>query len=480
MEDSIAHKTVKSTFWTSIEKIATMGISFIITMLLARLLSPKDYGIIAIIMVFIAISNSIIDSGFSTALIRKDKCDMKDYSTAFTFNFLVGLLLYTLLYLLSPIINSYYQMPLLDDVIKIYGLVLLIDSFKIVPNAILIRNLCFRQIAKISVFSVMLSGCIGIYCAYNGLGVWSLVIQVLLMSFTSVILLLYKTKWIPKFSISKSSFLYLWGFGSKMLVTGIISNIYANLYSLVIGKAYNSEVLGLYNRGEKNASLIPNIISSVFCRNILPILSQIKHDRKRMINAYRQFVVLVTLVSVPFTVLLVALAKPFVLFFLSDKWADSIIYLQIFSFASLTAAPGMINLIICQVDGRSDILLKAEIIKKTIGVILIFSLLPLGPIVLATGKAIYDFVIYGINLYFVKKLVGLTFVDQIRDISPIILSSIPAGAIAYLCTWIIPYEILQLIIGTFLGLIVFYIISNYLFKMNTYSLIFEYLKNNKL
>lgn len=464
-EESITKKAARTSIWGTIERLFTYGVQFLVTILLARLLSPSDYGIIAMINVFIAISQQFVECGISNALIRKKDCNEVDYSTAFYFNILIGVVTYVLLFIAAPLIASFYEQNIICPVIRIYGLNLILQSFSLVQNAILTKELKAERIAIIAIMASLISGLASIVCAFRGLGVWSLVVQTLMYSIVNLICLWLLTSWRPSLTWSNESMKYLWGFGSKMLATGIIGSIYRNIYSIVIGKVYSMKATGIFNRGQTLSELIPNIVQGVFVRNTLPIMAQIQDDRERLVHVYREFCVLVSLITFPAVLLLCALAKPFVMVVLTEKWVESIIYVQVFCMTTITYPVNAVNLNLIQVYGRSDITLKAEIIKKSLGLLIVAVMLRFGPFYLAIGGSFMNLIAYIVNLYYAKKLAGVSFCDQISDLIRPFAAAAISAVIAFLpqvCK--IPYS-LQLVIGVMLGLAFYYLLSKYVFKI---------------
>lgn len=468
-QESIAHKTAQTSLWGAVEKIASMGVQFIVTMVLARLLSPEDYGLIAMIMVFIAISQQFVECGIVNALIRKNDCTSIDYSTAFYFNIFIAFIVYAILICIAPLISHFYGVLLLTPIIRIYGICIILQSFTLVQNAILIKELKAKKLAFITTISSLLSGVVGIICAYMGTGVWALVVQSLLSVFLTNLLLWTKTNWKPSIEFSRESMNYLWSFGSKMLLTGIISSIYRNIYSIVIGKKFDMASVGVFNRGQKLAELFPEIMQSVFVRNSLPIMANVQNDKTHLVHVYREFIILVSFLTFPVVFLLGVLAKPFVLFFLSEKWIESVIFVQMFCIVCITYPPNAVNLNLIQVYGRSDITLKAEIIKKTIGIIVVFAMLPFGLIPLACGSCVMYVLAYAVNLYYAKKIAGISFASQLLDIKPCFVSSIVMAISVYLSCMEIEIPFLQLAVGTLVGGVVYFCMTKYVYKLDVYN-----------
>ena len=469
MQESTAHKTARTTFWGAIERISTMSVQFVITMILARLLSPSDYGVIAMLTIFIAISQQFVECGISNALIRKQDCTQADYSTAFFFNVGMSCIVYLILFLTAPFIASFFKMGLLSIVLRVYGLSIIFQSFRIVQYAILCKRLEFKKMAKVTALVTLFAGLMGVLMAYLGYGVWALVSQNVFLALMTSIAYFAILKWTPSCVFSMRSLKYLWGFGSKMLASGIISVTYTNLYSLVIGRVYDSKSLGLFNRSHYLANIYPDVVKNIFVRNSLPIMSEIQDDKERLLKVYREFIILVSFITFPVVLLLLVMARPFILFFLSDKWEGSIIYLQIFCFSSLMMPANWINLNLLQTLGRSDLTLKAEIIKKIIGVILIFSMISFGPLVLAISYSIYDIIIYFINLYYARKLTGFSYHSQLLDFLPCLVSSIISATISYIIMQSSSNYIMQMILAIIIGLSIYYLFTRYIFKMEIYT-----------
>ncbi|MDD7461675.1 MAG: lipopolysaccharide biosynthesis protein [Prevotellaceae bacterium] len=468
-QHSFAKKTAVTTFWATIDKVGVLGIQFVVSLVLARLLTPSDYGVIAMFMIFIAIAQQFVECGFGNALIRKQDCTQKDLSTAFFFNIGIALIAYLIIFFLAPVIASFYDMPMLNKILRIYGLAIILNSFSIVQNAILTKRLAFKKIAKFNIISNLLTGVFAIALAYHGWGVWALVFQALFASLLTSCFLGVVTKWYPNLLFDRESMNYLWGFGSKMLLSGLISTIYSNIYSLVIGKFYDSRSLGLFNRGQQLSLLFPNILNSAFGRTTLPLLAEVQNDKERLSSIYRQFVIISVLISYPLVFLTFVLAKPFILFFLTEKWAGAIIYVQIFAVSALTSAPGIINLNLLQAVGRSDLTLKADIIKKVIGFIVIGLLIFTSPLVLAIGSSLLNIFIYIVNVYYARKVLSLSYLSQFKDQLPYFISSLLMAIVIYLVNCNIPNHLLQLIIGSCMGLIIYYLISRYVFRTEYYG-----------
>lgn len=423
MTDSLRHKTIHGVGWSFIDNISSSGITFLVGLVLARLLTPEEYGIMAIIAIFIAVSNSIIDSGFSNALIRKTRIERIDYSTVFYFNLTVSILIYVLLYLAAPVISVFFKEPVLVEVIRIIGLVLIINALAIIPRTRFVRDVDFKTQTKVSLISSISSGVIGIGMALGGMGVWSLVGQQISRQFLNTLFLWVYSKWHPVWEFSMKSFKELFGFGSKLLFSGLLDTIYKNIYYIVIGRFYTSAQLGQYTRAEQFNMIFSSNLTSVVQRVSYPVLSSIQEEPERLREAYRKVIKITMLITFACMLGLAAVAKPLILILIGEKWLPAVYFLQIICFSGMLYPLHAINLNILQVKGRSDLFLKLEIIKKIIAV---------GPIVVGIycgieymlwGSVFTSFIAYFLNSYYSARLIDYPTMDQLKDILPTFLTS---------------------------------------------------------
>ena len=464
MAESLKKKTIKGVAWTSIDQVATLGLAFIIGVILARILSPSDYGLLAMIAVFNAISFAFLDSGFGNALVRKPKITENDNSTAFIFNIVVGITMFGIIWLISPYVASFYNKPILSQLLRAEGVLIILTSFKIVQNTQLTRALNFKAKAIINVSSQLFAGIIAIIAAYNGLGVWSLVIQHIFSGFISLIMLWMISPWRPRGKWDKSSFRYLWGYGSKLLASGLLDRIYANIYPIIIGKLFSAGDLGQYTRAKGYANLPSRSMTSVLQQVTFPVLSKIQDDDVRLGDSYRRMLRFTAFLVFPVMVGMAALAYPLVVLLVTDKWVQCVPYLQIICFASMWYPVHAINLNLLQVKGRSDLFLRLEIIKKVIITIAIFICVPFGIIGICVGSVCTSIICLAINTYYTGKLINVGFLTQMRDLSPILLLSLIMGVLVFFA--IIPFEsnAFKLLFGFIVGLL-FYLGLSKLFKL---------------
>ena len=463
MAESLKRKTVKGVVWSTLERFSVAGVNFIFGLILARLLMPTDYGAIAMLSIFMAIAQTFIDSGFSNALIRKPDRTETDNATAFYFNIGVGLAAYFSLYLAAPYIAQFYKTSILIPLTRIMGLNLLLNSLCVVQQALLTARIDFKTQAKISLNAAVVSGLVGIGFAYAGYGVWALAIQSVLASVIRTVLLWILAKWRPKAKFSKQSFRNLFGYGSKLLASGLLDTIYNNLYTIVIGKRFSVATLGVYSRADQWANFLAINVTGILQRVTFPILSSIQNEDERLRVNYRKFLRVSGFVIFPLMMGLAAIADPLTRFILTDKWADSIPLLRILCFALMFYPIHAINLNLLQVKGRSDLFLRLEIYKKILGVATLCVTIPMGITAMCVGRVFTSWVALAMNTHYTGKLIHLGFFQQLKDYIPTLLNSFFMGAIVYGMTLIVSGSGLQLLTGVIIGAS-YYVLSNYLLK----------------
>lgn len=434
MTESLKNKTVKGVGWSFIDNLSSSGITFLVGLILARLLTPSEYGIMAILTIFIAVSNSIVDSGFSNALIRKTDARRVDYNTVFLFNLLVSGLLYVVLFLAAPAISWFFKEPLLVEVMRVIGWVLVINALAIIPRTLFVKEVNFKTQTKVSLIASISSGVIGIGMALAGLGVWSLVGQQLSRQLLNTLFLWIYCTWRPAWEFSMQSFKELFGFGSKILLSGLLNTIFNEIYSLVIGRCYTSAQLGQYTRANQFNQIFSSNLTTVIQRVSYPVLSSIQNEPERLREAYRKVIKSTMLISFACMLGLAAVARPLILILIGEKWLPAVGFLQIICFSGMLFPLHAINLNILQVKGRSDLFLRLEIIKKIIAV---------GPLVLGVlfsieymlwGSVCTSLIAYFLNSYYSADLINYPTKEQIKDILPTFLVSFVTAAVMWSLT----------------------------------------------
>jgi len=461
--NSLKKKSIHGVSWSLVDNISNSGITFLVGIVLARILSPAEFGILGMITVFITISNAIVDSGFSSALIRKTDAKDIDYNTVFYFNLILGFVLYIILFFCSPAISRFFNEPVLVPITRVLGIILIINAFAIIQRTLLVKQVDFKTQTKISLIASITSGIIGIVMALYGFGVWSLVVQQLSRQLLYTIFLWVFNSWFPVWEFSKQSFMELFGFGSKLMISGLIDAIYKNIYYLIIGKFYSAVQLGQYTRAEQFNMVFSSNLTSVVQRVSYPVLSSIQDEGERLKQAYRRVIKSTMLVTFACMLGLAAVAKPLILILIGDKWLPAVIFIQILCFAEMLYPLHAINLNMLQVKGRSDLFLKLEIIKKVIAILPISLGIFYGIEFMLIGSVFISFIAYILNSYYSALLIDYSTWTQIKDILPTFIVSFFIAIIMWSIT-LLNYSIwitlpAQCILGFILGIIIYEIIK---------------------
>ena len=442
---SIKDKTLTGTKWASIEKVSVQGIQFVLSIVMARMLSPSDYGMIGMLGVFLAVSQTFIDGGFTNALVRKIDRTQDDYSTVFYFNIAISIVCYLLLFISAPFVADFYHTPLLCSVLRVQSVSLIINSLIGVQITQLTIELNFKALAIRSVFATIISGIIGIVLAYLGFGVWSLVAQNLISCLVNLLFIWIYCRWTPSLTFSKQSFDSLFSFGSKLLFSNVINKIYTNIRPIIIGRFFSSADLGVYTRGCSFVEYPIYAINGILEKVTFPILATIQDDLSRLIQVYRKYIAIVSLVNFFVCLFIASCARPLVLLLLTDKWESSIIFLQIICFSLMFDHICTINLNLLMVKGYSNLVLKLEVFKKTMMTLVLFASIPFGVVGICVSSIITTQIAVFVNTYYTGKEFGYGYLNQIRDIIPFFVFSLLACLPAFLFTLLDLNEILSLI-----------------------------------
>ena len=462
MAESLKKQTIKGVAWSGVEKVLTYIIAFVVNVIMARLLTPADYGVVGIIAVFVSFSELFIDGGFSRALISKTDRNKDDYKTVFVFNFLMSVFLYVVLFFTAPIIDRFYNISGLASVIRVYCIMLVISSLSSIQFTRFNIAVDFKTISKTSIPSSIIAGIAGITCAYMGCGVWSIVVQHLTNATLRVILVLYYSKWFPKIGFSIISFKRLFKFSSNLIVSSLIDRIYTNIYPLFIGKAFSPQSLGFYTRGDQFGKLPAGIFEGIFDRVSFPIMSKVQDDYFQLQSVYRKFIKYSSFIIFPIMMLVVVLAEPIVKILLTDKWLECVIFMQIISVSCMMNHIGNINRYLLYVKQHSDYALKLEILKKSIALTIFFISTYFGILGVCIGQCIYGLIAPSLNSVYTKRLIGISFFKQLEDYVGLWLLSVIS---AFLPLWVIslinnPW--MDLLVGTVIY-ITLYLLLNYIF-----------------
>ena len=417
-QESLKSKTIKGTAWSAADAFLGQGVTFLVGIVLARMLSPDEYGLIGICLIFNTVLSGIVDSGFSNALIRKKDCTDVDYNTMFVTNLTISIVLYALLFVSSPLVSQFFNRYELTSLIRVTGLVLLANALSITQITILTKRIDFKTKTKASLVSAIASGIIGIAMAFMGFGVWVLVGQILSKQILYTICLWVLNKWWPSFTFSLKSFHYMWGFGWKLLVSGLLNNIWNQLYQVVVGKFYSPATLGQYTRGQEYASIFSSNLTSIIQRVSYPVLSEIQDDKHRMVEGYRRVIKMTMFVTAICMISLGAVAEPLIYCLIGPQWHEAATYLPLICISMSLYPLHSINLNMLQVLGRSDIFLYLEILKKIIGILPISIGIFVDIYWMLIASILIGFVSLYLNSWYTGKALGYTFWKQLRDIAP--------------------------------------------------------------
>lgn len=418
MAESLKNKTISGTFWSAADAFLGQGVTFVVGIVLARLLSPVEYGLIGVCTIFTVVLSGVVDSGFSTALIRKKDASNDDYCTMFITNMVISILMYIALYMVSPYIAVFFNREELVDIIRVMGLILIFQALSIVQITILTKRIDFKTKTKASLISAISSGVIGIMMAFKGFGVWALVGQQLSKNLLYTICLWFFNKWRPSLVFCNSSFHYMWSFGWKMMASGLLNNIWGQFYSVVVGKFYSPATLGQYSRSSEYASIFSSNFTAIIQRVTYPVLSEVQDDHDRLIAGYRQVIKITMFITAISMFFLGAISEPLLYCLIGPKWYEAATYLPLICIASSAYPLQAINLNMLQVQGRSDLFLGLEVIKKAIflGPLLIGAFVGILPMLYANLLA--TIIAFFLNSHYSGKFVGYSSWMQLRDISP--------------------------------------------------------------
>ncbi len=463
MADNLQQKTFAGMIWTFLQHFSLEGFGFIQGIILARLLVPKDYGLIAMTGIFFAIASVFIDSGFGNALMRKKERKEIDYSTVFVTNVVLTFFFSVILYASSPIIAIFYKEPILIKIVRANAFLLVLNSVNAVQGVRLRINLQFKVLGFINVVTTVIIGITTIILAYLGFGVWSLIYPNFLGPVLKFFMYWHFQHWRPRINFSLTIWKEYFSYGSKLLISALLDKIWGNLYPLVIGKRYSAIDLGYYSRASGYAALPASTFQGVLGSVTFPVLCSIQDDDTRLQTAYRRLIRLSGFVVFPMLMGLAALAKPVIYVLITDKWAASIPYLVVICFSMMWRPIHVLNLNLLQVKGRSDLFLRLEIIKKILSLVVILVTMHYGVFAMCIGSVIMSYISLYINTFYTGKLIHVGFFQQMMDLLPSLLYSMSMGALVYFVTLMIPNMAVQLLVGVFVGILYYFGIS-YLFK----------------
>ena len=468
MSESLKQKTIKGASWSFVEQILTRGVNFLIGIILARLLSPTDYGLVGMMGVFIAISQIFVDGGLTNALIQTKNPSDKDFSTVYIVNMTLSFVFYFLLFFAAPFVADFYGQPLMKPLMRVVALILIICSLSSIHGTLLSIRVDFKTKSIISIASSLLSGAVGIFCAYKGWGAWALVAQSVASATIITLLTLAFVHWMPKLVFSKESFKRLFSYSSKLLAASVISVAYDNAYPMVIGKRYTAADAGQYTRAGQFPGIANNTITSALNRVAFPVLSQIQDDNQRLLSVYEKYIQLSSFLLFPVLLWLCGSARPLVSFILTDKWLECVPLMQILCFSLITNGITTINLNLLYVKGRSDLVLRLEIIKKTIAFAILFVSMLFSLKVMCYGQVLYSFIAFSLNTLYTKKILGYGLFRQLKVICPYFLLALVVLAESLCISAFVSNRLLSLILSFSVGVAVYFLL-NKAFRLYAYQ-----------
>ena len=431
MSKSLSERSLSAIIWVLLDKLGASVINFVVTIVLARLLLPEDFGLVAMVMVFFELSSVFVESGFSTALIREKTISELDKSTTFIFNLIASLILYGLLFVSAPAIGDFFNQALLSPIIRVMGLSLIVGAFSIVQNSVLRQEINFKALTKVRFITIVVSGACAVLLAYQGWGVWALVVRFALNDLMNAIMLWVIARWKPSWQFSKSSFKKLFGFGSKILAAAILDKFFTHIYKLLIGKFFAAATLGFYTQANNFTNMVINTLFRTVQNVTYPVLAKLQDDMERLKIGYRKILKLSSFIIIPALVVLGVLAEPIIVTLVGEKWLPSVPMLQLLCLSGLTYHFSSINLNMLLVLGRSDLSLKLEVVKKVNISIAIVVGLQFGFYGLIIGEVISSYVNLLINAYYSNKFLKYSLQEQMKDILPTVSFSTLIGALLF-------------------------------------------------
>lgn len=456
---SLKRKALSGIFWTFIQQFSVQGVGFLVSIVLARLLMPKEFGLIAMISVFISLGNILINSGMSQSLMRTQDLDDDDYSSVFYFNLFISILIYIIVFFLAPFISSFYKQDILKHIIRVYSITFFINALSIIQVTKLTKQLNFKLQTFISIPSTLISSFIGVFMAYNGFGVWSLVYSTLFQSFISAILFWYYGKWIPSLSIKFNKIKKHWKFGYKLLFSGLLDTIFNNVFSIIIGKFFAISQVGYYQRAETLKQFPVSNLILILDKVTYPLLASIQDDDKRLKLVYKKLLQMILFVIAPLLIFSAVLAEPIFRLLFTDKWLPAVPYFQVLCVNGILYPIHAYNLNILSIKGRSDLFLKLEIIKTIILTIIIFISFQWGIYGLLFGGIISSILAFFINTYYTNILIDYSAFDQIKDLFPTVLLAAIIGFMMLLIDqsniWFLNQDFIRILFGLIFGVSMF-------------------------
>jgi teichuronic acid exporter len=465
---SLKQKVLTGFIWSAFEQFSNQIIGFSISIILARLLMPEEFGLIAMLTIFMSLGRTLIDSGLTQSLIRSENPDDSDFSTVFYFNLIGSIVIYVIIVFLAPYIAAFYNQSQLTSIVRVYSIVFIINSLTAIQNTRLTKIMDFKTQMLVSTPSLIISGVVGIVLAVFGYGVWSLVWSKIVQSFAASIQLWYWSKWHPKWIFSNKKFKQHFSFGIKLTLSGILDTVFVNSYAIIIGKFFAPAQVGYYNRADSLQMFPVNIISSIINKISFPLFSEIQNNDLRLKNIYKRIMQMVIFLVAPTLIFISVLAEPLLRFLYTEKWLPAVPYFQILCASGILYPIHSYNLQILNVKGRSDLFLRLEIVKKILLIIVIFFSFKFGIYGLLYGSVLFSLIAFIINTHYTGKFINYTAFQQIKDLLPTILLALISGVVIYCLDFYLSYlnyyDFLRVLIGGLIGVLI-YTLLTWLFQL---------------
>ncbi|MFN4762611.1 lipopolysaccharide biosynthesis protein [Gillisia sp. Q332] len=465
---SLKEKAISGLIWTFAQQFGHQLIGFIVSVILARILLPAEFGLIGMISIFFGVGMVLLDGGLTQSLIRSKELDEDDYSTVFFFNLFASFVIYVIIYISAPLIGNFYDQPILITVIRLYCLTFIISGFGAVQQARLTKNMEFRVQALMTVPATLIGGGVGVAMAYMGYGVFSLVWSQIVTSVISVSQLWFYTKWMPNLTFNFTKFKDHFNYGYKLTLSNLLNKIFQNLYIIIIGKYFSAAQVGFYTRADSTTKLPVTNISNALNKVTFPMFAAIQEDNVRLKRVYRQLMQMVVFVIAPILILMAVLAEPIFRFLFTEKWLPAVPYFQILCISGILHPVHTYNLNVLKVKGRSDLFLKISIINKVITIIGIIIGIQFGIFGLLYAQVIVSFTTFFLHAYYTDQFINYSAWEQIKDLIPIILLSLLCGGIIlYLDLLLVNYlDFFRIITGLTVGGGVYFLLA-WIFKFNS-------------
>lgn len=476
MKDNHSNSIFSNFIWRFLERFGAQGITFVVSLVLARLLDPEVYGVLALVTVFTVLMEVFLDSGFGLALVQKKDADDLDFSTVFFFNIVFSLVLYLILFLAAPLIAAFYRLPELTALVRVMGLIIVISGVKNIQLAYVSRYMLFKKFFFSTIGGTVGAAVVGIAMAVCGFGVWALVAQILFNNLVGTIILWVTVPWRPQWAFSWKRFQTLFSFGWKLLASSLIATLYGNLHQLIIGKRYTTESLAFYNQGERLPSFLVNNIITAVDSVMLPVMSKQQDEVLRVRELTRRSIQVTAYIMWPLMIGFAVCAEPLVCLVLTEKWFPCVPFLQICCLTYVLNPIHSINLNAVKALGRSDIQLKLEVIKRVIGLAALLVTMWFGPYAMALSALGVSVVSHFINSWPNKKLLNYSCMQQVWDMLPAVLLSMVMGAVVYGVNILNLPDGVMLLIQVPLGVLI-YVVGSWLLRLETFHFVLNVVKN---